>query len=87
MIGDCACFQVKGAGVVVHIWGLVGSDLEKEAVRLAAETALGGSAVENDVGVFSSPRKGAAGRRKPVPPAKFAAGQQAVPPYSLRQRG
>lgn len=45
--------NVVVAGGIVHIWGLVDSDAEKEAVRVAAEAAPGVSAVENNVGVFS----------------------------------
>lgn len=52
---DEGYINVVVAGGIVHIWGLVDSDAEKEAVRVAAETAPGVSAVENNVGVLSSP--------------------------------
>lgn len=47
--------NVVVAGGIVHIWGLVDSEAEREAIRIAAETAPGVSRVENHVGVFSAP--------------------------------
>lgn len=87
MIGDCACFQVKGAGGAVHIWVPVDSDVEKEAVCLAAETAPGAAPSRTMLGCFRPPAKGQLGVESRCRTAKSAAGQQAVPPYSLRQPG
>lgn len=47
--------NVVVAGGVVHIWGLVDSEKQRQAVRVAAEAVPGISAIENNVGVLSSP--------------------------------
>lgn len=50
--------NVVVAGGVVQIWGLVDSETESEAIRIAAETAPGVSAIENNVTVLPSARRG-----------------------------
>lgn len=43
------------AGGIVHVWGFVGSEAEKDAIRIAAETAPGVKAVQNNVAVGAYP--------------------------------
>lgn len=43
------------AGGIVQIWGFVGSEAEQDAIRIAAETAPGVKAVQNNVAVGASP--------------------------------
>jgi CBS domain-containing protein len=43
------------AGGVVQLWGVVASEAEKDAIRIAAETAPGVKTVENNVSVNVSP--------------------------------
>jgi len=52
---DEGYINVIVAGGVVHLWGLLDSQVEKEAVRIAAQTAPGVRAVENNLGVLPAP--------------------------------
>ena len=52
---DEGYINVVVAGGVVHLWGLLDSQVEKEAVRIAAETTPGVRAVENNLGVLPAP--------------------------------
>lgn len=47
--------NVVVSGGIVHIWGFVGSDAERDAIRVAAETAPGVRAVQNNVAVAAPP--------------------------------
>jgi CBS domain-containing protein len=47
--------NVVVAGGIVHIWGLIGSEAQKDAIRVAAETAPGVKAVQNNVTVSAPP--------------------------------
>ena len=53
--------NVVVAGGIVQIWGLADSETESEAVRIAAETAPGVSAIENNVTVLPSAMRGGLG--------------------------
>lgn len=52
--------NVVVAGGIVHLWGFVGSEAQKDATRIAAETAPGGRTVQNNVavGVYPALRSG-----------------------------
>ncbi len=43
------------ASGIVHVWGFVGSEAEKVAIRIAGETAPGVKAVQNNVAVGAYP--------------------------------
>jgi CBS domain-containing protein len=47
--------NVVVAGGIVHVWGFVGSEAEKDAIRIAAETAPGVKTVQNNVAVGAYP--------------------------------
>jgi len=47
--------DVVVAGGIVHVWGFVGSEAEKDAIRIAAETAPGVKTVQNNVAVGMYP--------------------------------
>jgi CBS domain-containing protein len=47
--------NVVVAGGIVHVWGFVGSEAEKDAIRIAAETAPGVKEVRSHVRVGASP--------------------------------
>lgn len=47
--------NVVVAGGIVHVWGFVGSEAEKDAIRIAAETAPGVKSVQNNVAVGAYP--------------------------------
>jgi osmotically-inducible protein OsmY len=50
-----AYVNVVVAGGIVHVWGVVGSEAEKDAIRIAAETVPGVITVENNVAVGAFP--------------------------------
>jgi CBS domain-containing protein len=47
--------NVVVGGGIVHVWGFVGSEAEKDAIRIAAETAPGVKSVQNNVAVGAYP--------------------------------
>ena len=47
--------NVVVADGIVHVWGFVGSEAEKAAIRIAAETVPGVKAVQNNVAVGTNP--------------------------------
>jgi osmotically-inducible protein OsmY len=50
--------NVVVAGGTVQIWGVVDSEAERDAIRVAAETAPGVKAIENNVAVLPPTMKG-----------------------------